>query len=386
MKQIIYFFCILPVFINAQTITDVQRLYKDLLSNYTKEVMPTPCTETLDIQIGIFIISINYFREVEESLSLTGSFILRWHDPRLKWNPSSYSNMSMLIIDPINIWLPPLVIINRVDKFESIGDGKKFYLTVDSSGFVGHSPGDVLDVKCITDISKFPFDRQTCTLRLIPYGIQMPYILLKHLFKDEQCQFDYYTPNSDWTLEKCTQIIDNSIDHSNLYVIVQIKRQPLYYTIMVVFPTFLFGFLNPLVFIVPVETGERIGLAITLLLSYAIFLTLASASVPATSNPMCALLIVMVIIITVSGIILYGTTITIKYHYKKKTDYIWSPLKGLVRWTSNCQCCCVKTAESAVNVPVTKDEVVYALDSLFFYGSYVLMILIGFGYFLYVLI
>ncbi|VDI73704.1 Hypothetical predicted protein [Mytilus galloprovincialis] len=380
MKQILYFFCILPIFIHAQTITDVQRLYKDLLTNYTKEVMPTPSTETMNIRIGIFIVSINYFREVEESLSLTGSFILLWHDPRLKWNPSSYSNISLLILDPMNIWLPPLVIINRVDKFESIGDGKKFYITVWSSGFVVNSPGDVLDVKCITDISKFPFDRQTCTLHFIPYGIPMPYISFRPLYKEDQCQFDYYTPNSDWTLEECSQIIDNATDHSNLYVIVQIKRQSLYYTIMVVFPTFLFGFLNPLVFIVPVETGERIGLAITLLLSYAIFLTLASASVPATSNPMCALLIVMIIIITVSGIILYGTTITIKYHYKKKTDDIWSPLKGFARWAMKRKCC------SAENVPVTQDEVVYVLDSLFFYGSYVMMILIGFGYFLYVLV
>ncbi|VDI48423.1 Hypothetical predicted protein [Mytilus galloprovincialis] len=287
----------------------------------------------------------------------------------------------------MNIWLPPLVIINRVDKFESIGDGKKFYINVWSSGFVVNSPGDVLDVKCITDISKFPFDRQTCTLHFIPYGIPMPYISLKHLYKEDQCQFDYYIPNSDWTLEQCSQIIDNATDYSSLYVIVQIKRQPLYYTTMVVFPTFLFGFLNPLVFIVPVETGERIGLAITLLLSYAIFLTIASASVPATSNPMCALLIVMIIIITVSGIILYGTTITIKYHnYKKKTDDIWSPLKGLARWTMKRKCFCVEPAESAGNVPVTQDEVVDALDSLFFYGSYVMMILIGFGYFLYVLI
>ncbi|CAC5406085.1 unnamed protein product [Mytilus coruscus] len=130
------------------------------------------------------------------------------------------------------------------------------------------------------------------------------------------------------------------------------------YTIMVVFPTFLFGFLNPLVFIVPVDTGERIGLAITLLLSYAIFLTLASVSVPATSNPMCALLIVMIVIITVSGILLYGTTITIKYHYKKKADDIWSPLKGLTRWTLKKKLYSVESADFEENIPVTQNEVV----------------------------
>ncbi|CAC5385548.1 unnamed protein product [Mytilus coruscus] len=307
--------------------------------------MPTSCTETMDLKIGIYIVSINYFREVEESISLTGSFILLWHDPRLQWNPSSYNNIILLILDPKDIWLPPLVLINRVDKLEYIGDGKKFYITVWSSGIVVYSPGDVLDVKCTTDISKFPFDRQTCRLHFIPYGIPIPYISFTHLYKDHQCQFDYCTPHSDWTLEERTQIIDSTNDHSTLYVTVQIKRQPhLLY-----------------------NNGERIGLAITLLLSYAIFLTLASASVPATSNPMCALLIVMIVIITVSGIILYGTTITIKYHYKKKADDIWSPLKGLTRWTLKKKLYSVEPADFEENVPVTQNEVVEVLYSLVFF-------------------
>ncbi|CAC5375392.1 CHRNN [Mytilus coruscus] len=384
MKQILLFYFMLSVYVYAQTITDVQRLYKDLVANYTKEVMPTPSTETLHLSISFLIVSINYFREVEESISLTGCVILAWRDQRLEWTPPSNGNLSLLMIDPKDIWLPPLVLINRVDKMEIIGDGTKFPASVDSSGLVIYNPGAVADVKCTPDISKFPFDRQICTLEIVPWGMDKKHLSFTQLF--DMCNLIYLIPNSDWTLEKCTTKVDNSKEHSMFYATVQIKRQPLYYTIMVVFPTFLFGFLNPLVFIVPVETGERIGLAITLLLSYAIFLTLASASVPATSNPMCTLLIIMIVIITVSGIILYGTTVTIKYHYKKKTDDIWSPLKGLTEWIVNKKLRYVEQADSEQKVYVTKGDVVDALDSLFFFGSYMMMVVIGFGYFLYVLI
>jgi hypothetical protein len=55
----------------------------------------------------------------------------------------------------------------------------------------------------------------------------------------------------------------------------------------------LFVALNPLVFLLPVESGERIGLSMTILLSYTIFLTLISDAIPASSNPMSITLIVM---------------------------------------------------------------------------------------------
>ncbi|XP_071145190.1 acetylcholine receptor subunit alpha-like 2 [Mytilus edulis] len=384
MKWISLFYVMLLVNVQAQTITDVQRLYKDLMTNYTKEVMPTPSTETLHIGISFLMVSINFFRAVEESISLTGCFHLIWHDTRLEWTPSLKGNLSLLMIDPNDIWLPPLVLINRVDKIEIIGDSTKFPVSVNSSGYIRYSPGTVADVKCTPDISKFPFDRQICTLEIVPWGVDKKHLSLTKIV--DVCLLMHLTPNSDWTLEKCTSTVYNSQEYSIFYVTVEIKRQPLYYTIMVVFPTFLFGFLNPLVFIVPVETGERIGLAITLLLSYAIFLTLASASVPATSNPMCTLLIIMIVIITVSGVILYGTTLTIKYHYKKKTDDIWSPLKGITEWILNKKLKYAEQAHSKKKINVSKDDIVELSDSLFFFGSYMTMIIICFGYFLYVLI
>jgi nicotinic acetylcholine receptor alpha-7 len=78
------------------------------------------------------------------------------------------------------------------------------------------------------------------------------------------------------------------------------KRHPLYFGVMILLPTLLFSLLNPLVFLLPVESGERVSLSMTILLSYAIFLTLVSNSIPKTSNPMCTLLIVMIVIISLS--------------------------------------------------------------------------------------
>lgn len=385
MKLFFLFVSMLFCLVHGQTISDVNTLFKDLMTDYSKGVMPTPPTETLNISIEVYIVSINYFREVEESISVTCSFIVDWTDTRLAWNPSTYNNVNVLLIDMENIWVPNIVLLNRVDKIEPIGNGVKFSGALTSTGKVYYAPGLVADVKCVTDISKFPFDSQTCTLHIFPWGTNLPYAIFKNLF-NSTCNLDYFSVNSDWTLEECSLRIDNSNIYTELFVTLKIKRSSLYFAIMVVFPTLLLGFLNPLVFILPVETGNRIGLSVTLLLSYAIFLTLASASVPATSNPMCTLLIIMVVIITISGVIVYGTVITIKYHHTESMDAIWSPFIKLARVRVRRKLTSIEPIDPKKEITVTKKDVIDLLDFLFFYGSYIILLAVGIGYFIHVLI
>lgn len=385
MKLFFLFVSMLFCLVHGQTISDVNTLFKDLMTDYSKGVMPTPPTETLNISIEVYIVSINYFREVEESISVTCSFIVDWTDTRLAWNPSTYNNVNVLLIDMENIWVPNIVLLNRVDKIEPIGDGVKFSGALTSTGKVYYAPGLVADVKCVTDISKFPFDSQTCTLHIFPWGTNLPYAIFKNLF-NSTCNLDYFSVNSDWTLEECSLRIDNSNIYTELFVTLKIKRSSLYFAIMVVFPMLLLGFLNPLVFIIPVETGDRIGLSVTLLLSYAIFLTLASASVPATSNPMCTLLIIMVVIISISGVIVYGTIITIKYHHTESMDAMWSPFIKLARWRVRRKLTLIEPMDPKKEISVTKKDVIDLLDFLFFYGSYIILLAVGIGYFIHVLI
>jgi hypothetical protein len=60
----------------------------------------------------------------------------------------------------------------------------------------------------------------------------------------------------------------------------------------------------------------------TILLSYAIFLTLVSAAIPSSSNPMCILLIMMVIIIIVSGAIVTCVICLSSIYHRDKTSEV----------------------------------------------------------------
>jgi hypothetical protein len=97
---------------------------------------------------------------------------------------------------------------------------------------------------------------------------------------------------------------------------------------------------------------------------------------------MCALLIVMIIIIVVSGIILFGVIITVKYYNEEDEDKIGPALKRFVIWKLYQD----NNVGQSVDIKrtVTGKDVAIMLDTIFFYGSYVVMLITILGYILYV--
>ena len=146
--------------------------------------------------------------------------------------------------------------------------------------------------------------------------------------------------------------------------------------VTIIIPTLLFCLLNPLVFLLPVDSGDRISLSMTILLSYAIFLTLVSSSIPATSNPMCVLLLVLIIIIMISGIIAVFAIITLKYYHDDEYNL------------GKCSMVLIRLTGQQKIVPADKclsgKEFSRSLDRLFIVISYVLLFIVILSYIIFV--
>ena len=376
------FVALLPCVVQSQSLTDAKTLQTNLFSGYKKGVRPAlNQSEPLNIGVFFFLSSLNSFSEVDETLSLTAGIGLNWTDASLNWNPSSYGNLYTTIIDPVEIWTPPIFLVNRVDALESIGSDTKFYTTLVYSGQVIYVPGGIMNAKCPTDISKFPFDTQTCALFIVPWGITMEHLTFTPLF--DKAQLDFFTPHSDWTLQEYSTSVINLNGYSTFKVHFTMKRHPLYFGVMILLPTLLFSLLNPLVFLLPVESGERVSLSMTILLSYAIFLTLVSNSIPKTSNPMCTLLIVMIVIIALSGVIVIGAIITAKYFHQDsdvKTGVLMNYIASRILKKRGNKVVPLEDKEEAL----TGKDFSCVLDYLFLSGTYLAIALTILGYFLYV--
>jgi hypothetical protein len=387
MDQIIYVLLMTVFVVNVQgyNLTDFQTLHTDLFTSHKKSVMPMESQwKPLTVGIKFYLNSITSFKEVDETMSLQVSSLLIWNDPSLSWNPGSYAGIDTTSVPSENIWIPPIFVVNRVDKMEGLGSKTSFYTSISYTGDVYYSPGDVIDITCPTDISKFPFDTQRCVVYVLAWGTNTNTLNFTSI--EANAKLDYFSPNSDWTLQEHSTNVEEWHSQSVFKVTLQVKRQPLYYTVMVVIPTLLFAVLNPLVFLLPVESGERVGFSVTILLSYAIFLTLVSSSVPATSNPMCVLLIIMVIIIIISGIIVFGTIRISNYYHTENIEEISSSLKRFTQWRFKGKSNVVLNVSKENEIEITGRDIANILDSILFYGSYVVIFTISFAYILYVII
>ena len=64
----------------------------------------------------------------------------------------------------------------------------------------------------------------------------------------------------------------------------QFKRRPLYYLFNLVIPTMFLSLVAMLTFFLPPESGEKISLGITVLLSLTVFLLLVAETMPPTNT------------------------------------------------------------------------------------------------------
>lgn len=372
---------------NGQDLSNVKQLYTDIFANHQKEVLPKVDQNTpLQISVTMYLMTITKFDEVDETIVILGGMGCSWNDAGIFWDPTSYGNKIYTVLPSEKIWTPPITLINAVDVLGPVQGDTKTNAYIFYDGNVTLPLGGVMSAKCTTDISKFPYDSQTCKFQFLSWGFDQTELTLN--LSSDPFNAQFFTPNSNWNFSSYDIRTFSWNGYSTLEFSITIKRASLYYSVMVVCPTILFGLLNPLVFLLPVESGERIGLAMTILLSYAIFLTLVSAAIPASSNPMCILLIVMIVTIVISGVIVVLAIYVSSLYYrddKIKVNAFWKFIGLRLPWSkthnkigSETVSCEKPGIGCSADINVTWQDVSQGLDVLFLIVSYILIcVLIG---------
>ena len=379
---------------SGQTLTNTKQLYSDVFANLQKNVIPSlDQSKPLDISLRFYLVTISRFVEAEETIVVVGAVEMIWTDGGISWNPASYGNKQSIPLSNNNIWTPSLTLLNSVDTLAPIDGDTKFNVNIMSNGTISSIVGGVLSAKCTTDISKFPFDSQTCILDFTTWNIFSSDITLS-LVSDSPVDLGFYGRNPDWVLQSYSARASTLGSYPEYKVTLTIKREPLYYSMMIVCPTILFGLLNPLVFLLPVESGERIGLSMTILLSYAIFLTLVSDVIPATSNPMCLMVILMIATIIVSGIIVFlAIENSALYHRdeSRKKNILWKFIGARLPWSKHRDTVTpflkdqsTVSCSSWTELDISWKDVADGLDMLCLIVSYGSIIIITAVYFIYI--
>ena len=329
---------VLPYTIELET-----ALRDDLFRGY--DVLQKPA-DTVDVYVVLNVLALNEMNIKSQTFSVSGMFSLKWQDLRLQWASNfSLFSIRLLFSNSKHMWVPPIILENTIGDNVSLGS-EKVFTKINPIGYVSWSPGGNYEANCGVDVTYYPLDKQTCTLTITTMSYTMNDIRLIYL--DPSTDLTGFTENGEWDIVAIATTNSTSYfeeqPYSRIHYTFTLRRRPLYHILNTMFPVILMASLTIFVFKLPPESGERIGMSLTVLLAYAVYLTLISDDIPRTSTSVSILSLYLMIILALSALSVILTIFVLDVYFKSddKTvpDWLQSLTHGfLVRvtcWNDTC--------------------------------------------------
>ena len=307
--------------------TDMTALHTDLLNGYMKAVRPgTNYSKPTSVNSAFNFVSLRKVDEINAEFELIGYFIINWKDERLAWDPSAYGDIKSTTFQSTDIWIPYIMLGSVSTKLMRLHTDMSL-VTVTYDGNSMWYPGDVYKGACVIDIWKYPADVQTCKFFFMFWGSSVNDIGL--VVQEKVAKSALYTPNPNWiVLDKMPASFSDTLGTPQMLVEVNIERRQKFSIINILLPMLFISLGNVCVFLLPPDSGERIGFSITFLLAISVFITIVSDTLPQVSYPNAPLIsIVVFALLVVSIAIMVCTIYSSRCHFATDNEHIPSVVK-----------------------------------------------------------
>ncbi|XP_063410798.1 neuronal acetylcholine receptor subunit alpha-3-like [Mytilus trossulus] len=305
-------------FVSSYSVSDAENIHTALLTSYNKHVLPE---EPVTVQAEYNLLTINSLEMKTQTLTTSGWFTVVWNDSRLAWTKSSYGNIEHIYASQKILWHPELIVENSVIGLTNLGQDD-IQLRIQYDGEVRWEPPAVLSTSCDMDVTFFPYDIQTCEVELASWGFPSTAVNLS--FLKTHVNLNNYRENGEWDLLSTDQhhgeLIEDDLTFSELLFSLHVQRLPGYYLMSVIFPVIVTAVLTSVTFMLPVESGEKVGYILTVLLALAVLLTLFSDSLPTTSKHTSVLVIFLTVTLGLASFVIILTVLIIRLYHKPDSD------------------------------------------------------------------
>lgn len=95
---------------------------------------------------------------------------------------------------------------------------------------------------------------------------------------------ELYQPNGVWALVDTATAYSAELKYATARFVIYIRRKPAYFIFTLILPCVLLSMLMFLVYLLPPESGEKVSLQITVMLSFTVFQVVITNSMPPTSD------------------------------------------------------------------------------------------------------
>ena len=328
----------------AQPIEGSNRLSLDLKRNYNQRIRGVrDMRQSTTLHFTFDLVRIAEYDEVNGKLSLVGFFSFFWHDFRMEWDPENYNETENIIFEEKDVWVPLIVLGSPQDEFQRVGDKDNFFVRYSPQGYGFWYPGDIWVTACTPDVYMYPYDTQTCEVTYVVWGYSIQEVTAKA--ERDKIGLGVYSPHGMWDLIDTSVRTDVDKDRglTILSVVLVMKRISTFHLINMILPIVFVGLLNILVFLLPAQSGERVGYSITVLLAIAVFQTIASNNLPSVSKPQVSLLCIKLLVdLVVSAVVMTFTIVTLYFYHMPESRKVPCCIAAVSRFLL-CKNCCKNT-------------------------------------------
>ena len=296
-------------------------IFDDKLSDiyYHKDVRPViDQSKPLQVNVSYNVRSIVDVWEVDQTFLVNGFFVFSWIDERLAWDPDDYGGETLISPETTLIWKPRLLLLNTRGDRDTFKDDNA-PLTVSNTGLVTWLPGKVLATACTLDMRTYPFDKHLCSIKLSGMGWGNDRLVFVN--ENEKVLKTTFFENSEWELVDAKLRIKPVKTHtwnaSGVFVEFAIARRPISAIISVIIPVALLSVLNISVFLIPVESGEKISYGITVYLALCFVFYMVGDSLPESSDKTPAVSIYIFVLIVISTLSLLDSIIIVRLYHRE---------------------------------------------------------------------
>lgn len=327
------------------TLNYTMKLLQDLMENYDNRLRPLHDQhDIMVVNMSFHLSMIRSFDDVSGEITLLGTFTMLWMEERLTWQPSHYSNITELILPKIEVWHPDLFLETSLDTLGHPGKAATKVL-VASDGRAMMKSTDLLTSICPVDVTNYPNDYQSCYLSISPTGYSKKQMRLSK----SSLVLHNVSNNNEWEVLE----ILSSENLGNFDIEIRLKRHSTYATMTMTVPIYLLGILNPWVFFLPPDSGERTSYSITTFLAFTVYMGILTDNMPKGSMPMADLMFQVFSMLIYSVVILFCTIVSLKIHMNEGKKPVPGKVQTITQFLSFA---CLRNKRAAISNMVSHAE------------------------------
>lgn len=343
-KKLVLLVCLLTGFklskgyLNGENLTFDQKLHKRLFNStyYSVDIIPrTDQSAAIDVLFGFELIKIVDVNAKEQSITVHAWVHQRWHNAMMTWNKSEFGDIDLIYVEPKKVWVPDIVLYNNNDEQDRFAGGRSSFrsgVALQSNGTSSWSNPVTFKSLCRINVTDFPFDIQTCELKLGSWMYNEKTLNINPM-KNYKFPSEHFLKNGEWNIysvkmkrhNRKYQCCDDR--YVDVTITIEMGRESMDYVINLILPCCLISSMIFLGFVLPPESGERIGLSITVLLAMTVFQQLTSEIMPSYDFPILGQYY-FAIILEIGASVVVTTTILNFYHRTNRRMPVW--MKKLV--------------------------------------------------------